>query len=37
LMRLFKEGVISAEEAYLKATNKKDFEALSAEAGEVRA
>jgi twitching motility protein PilT len=28
LMRLHKEGVISAEEAYLKAANKKDFESL---------
>ena len=32
LMRLHKEGVISAEEAYLKAANKKDFEALFDEA-----
>jgi twitching motility protein PilT len=32
LMRLHKEGVISAEEAYLKAANKKDFEALFGEA-----
>ncbi len=31
LMRLHKEGVISAEDAYLKAANKKDFEALSGE------
>jgi twitching motility protein PilT len=31
LMRLCKDGVISVEDAYLKAANKKDFEALLAE------
>src|SRR5262245_57389188 len=35
LMRLCKEGVISAEEAYLKAANKKDFESLIATDGAV--
>ena len=28
LMRLFKEGSVSAEEVYMKAANKKDFENL---------
>ncbi len=28
LMRLFKEGLVSAEEVYMKAANKKDFETL---------
>jgi twitching motility protein PilT len=28
LMRLFKEGLVSAEEVYMKAANKKDFEGL---------
>jgi len=28
LMRLFKEGLVSAEEVYMKAANKKDFEIL---------
>ena len=28
LMRLFKEGLVSAEEVYMKSTNKKDFENL---------
>lgn len=28
LMRLYKEGFVSAEDAYLKARNKKDFEAI---------
>jgi len=27
-MRLFKEGLVSAEEVYMKAANKKDFESL---------
>jgi twitching motility protein PilT len=30
LMRLFKEGLVSAEEVYMKAANKKDFEKLEA-------
>ncbi len=30
LMRLFKEGLVSAEEVYMKAANKKDFENLEA-------
>ena len=31
LMRLFREGVISAEEAYMRANVKKDFEEIFAE------
>ena len=35
LLRLFREGLISAEDAYLRAANKKDFEALLAELEEI--
>jgi twitching motility protein PilT len=33
LMRLFKEGLVSAEEVYMKSANKKDFENLDGVAG----
>jgi twitching motility protein PilT len=33
LMRLFKEGLVSAEEVYMKAANKKDFESLEGALG----
>ena len=32
LLRLYKEGAISAEAAYMKARNKKDFESLVSDA-----
>jgi twitching motility protein PilT len=37
LMRLFKEGQVSAEEVYMKSANKKDFENLEGAAGAPKA